>query len=535
MQISNLINFIYRHAGIIATATFIFFISYVIYLAWVVEDAYITFRVVDNFVNGYGLTWNSDERVQAYTSPLWMLLHIPFHFFYQGIHNVTIAISVIITIATCYIIFLAFRKNYLLLAAIFIALSGSRGFVEYSTSGLENPLTHFWLALFYYNLFIRRTGWYNLILIASLALVTRMDTIIFYLPAIILTAPDFRKINFKKIILCLSPFLAWSLFSLFYYGFIFPNTKYAKLGSDADLWLIILSGLRYIFYDFFVNHLPGFILTFITFFISLSYFWYRENNPQKNYFISMSAGTFFYIIYLIWIGGDFMSGRMFTGIILVSIILSAMFVDSQKNTRKWTGCFFIFIILLSIAGEFFAERLPATTRTINRNTKPYEVGQEWPVYAKATGLFNKDNLKPWDFEFYQHGLYERDVARNMPPGEKKTRIVMASGMCGYAAGPNVVIIDLYGLGDPLLARLPVMSKTDWWRVGHFNRKVPEGYLEFRRTGDIKLMDMNLRLYYEPLKFIISGPLWSMERIITIVEFNLGLYDPYRDIYLKKME
>ena len=42
--------------------------------AWVSDDAFITFRVIDNFVNGYGLRWNVDERVEVYTHPLWMLL-----------------------------------------------------------------------------------------------------------------------------------------------------------------------------------------------------------------------------------------------------------------------------------------------------------------------------------------------------------------------------------------------------------------------------------------------------------------------------
>ena len=41
--------------------------------AWITEDAYITLRTVDNFINGYGLTWNIAERVQVYTHPLWML------------------------------------------------------------------------------------------------------------------------------------------------------------------------------------------------------------------------------------------------------------------------------------------------------------------------------------------------------------------------------------------------------------------------------------------------------------------------------
>ena len=40
--------------------------------AWLSDDAFITLRVVDNWVHGYGLTFNPPERVQAYTHPLWM-------------------------------------------------------------------------------------------------------------------------------------------------------------------------------------------------------------------------------------------------------------------------------------------------------------------------------------------------------------------------------------------------------------------------------------------------------------------------------
>ncbi len=47
------------------------------------DDAYITLRTVDNFINGYGLTWNISERVQAYTHPLWMFLLSIYIFFYS--------------------------------------------------------------------------------------------------------------------------------------------------------------------------------------------------------------------------------------------------------------------------------------------------------------------------------------------------------------------------------------------------------------------------------------------------------------------
>jgi hypothetical protein len=55
----------------LALAGFLFLIAR---NSWLSDDAYVTFRTVDNFMYGYGLTWNVDERVQVYTHPLWMLL-----------------------------------------------------------------------------------------------------------------------------------------------------------------------------------------------------------------------------------------------------------------------------------------------------------------------------------------------------------------------------------------------------------------------------------------------------------------------------
>src|SRR6187402_2076752 len=68
---------------------------YVLRYAWVAEDAYITFRVVDNFTHGYGLRWNVAERVQVYTHPLWLLLHCVFALFIDNIYRLTIVLSAI--------------------------------------------------------------------------------------------------------------------------------------------------------------------------------------------------------------------------------------------------------------------------------------------------------------------------------------------------------------------------------------------------------------------------------------------------------
>ena len=57
---------------VFSAATF-FLLLLILYQTTLTIDALITFRVIDNFVHGYGLRWNIAERVQAYTNPLWML------------------------------------------------------------------------------------------------------------------------------------------------------------------------------------------------------------------------------------------------------------------------------------------------------------------------------------------------------------------------------------------------------------------------------------------------------------------------------
>ena len=67
--------------------------------AWVSDDAYITFRTVDNFLHGYGLVWNVSERVQAYTHPLWVFLLVGADALTREIHFTSLALSILTSCA----------------------------------------------------------------------------------------------------------------------------------------------------------------------------------------------------------------------------------------------------------------------------------------------------------------------------------------------------------------------------------------------------------------------------------------------------
>jgi arabinofuranosyltransferase len=54
----------------VAVAAIAVYLVIVLRAAWVSDDSFITMRTVDNWLQGR-LRWNTDERVQAYTHPLW--------------------------------------------------------------------------------------------------------------------------------------------------------------------------------------------------------------------------------------------------------------------------------------------------------------------------------------------------------------------------------------------------------------------------------------------------------------------------------
>src|SRR5262245_12218304 len=75
------------------------FLLLLIRTAWLDDDAYITFRTVDNILNGYGLRWNVVNRVQAYTHPLWMFAMTAVAAITGEVYYASILLSVVVSIA----------------------------------------------------------------------------------------------------------------------------------------------------------------------------------------------------------------------------------------------------------------------------------------------------------------------------------------------------------------------------------------------------------------------------------------------------
>jgi len=514
---------------IIFHASWIGFSLFVLANAWVSEDAYITLRVLDNFFNGYGLRWNIHERVQAYTHPLWLLLHIPLGAVISDLFLVDVILSVLCTTGAILVTLYTVRKpTLIMLGVFFLPLMASKAFRDYSSSGLENPLSYLMFATFGYVIIKKYDHpqfWFLCSLTTALALLNRLDMIILYAPSLAWLAwTRLRKIRWGQILLGATPLLLWFVFSLFYYGFLFPNTKYAKLDTGLDMYRYINHGLKYAKFTLVMDTVTALaILSPLTFvFLAL-----RKDPPVLHrlqmFPICIALGICWYILYIINIGGDYMLGRFWAFPAFMSIWLAYVFIPNHFNLKILAA---MAVIITIVAAPF------PVSKEIRKHCKPCVMTPHPMIDAKymfSGNLFIPD-LYPLKFNTEAHHKFvnwAKNMVKKAPPHVEKAHFI---GMLGYYAGPGNILIDELALADPLLARLPVTPK-DGFFVGHFKRIIPRGYLYAVKTGSTEKMDPDLAKYYEKLRLITSGELTDPERLKTIVEFNMGKYDHWKRDYL----
>ena len=431
--------------------------------AWVSDDAYITLRTVDNFINGYGLTWNVNERVEVYTHPLWMLLLSFFYFFTREAYLTTIFVSLALTLFT--LIYLQSKiKPFHHFILVFLTLGLSNAFVDFATSGLENVLNYVLFTLFFFQFFDKKEpkgNYFKIVFLTGLIGMTRLDLLLLILPLLIYIF--FQQPNkwqaVKSGLIAISPLIAWEIFSYIYYGYMFPNTYYAKLNNGISGNELLLQGVFYILATFKRDPLTLLVILSALIFGLLT----------KNMILRLwSLGIIFYLAYVMRIGGDFMVGRFFTVPFLISVLMLSQSFMSKQNIPKsiLTGILVIALGLISPIPSF-------------RQFHPdgffegfHGIADERDVYFGGTGLLRyKDiNIQP-NIVWVDQGNNLNDLSQSLG---KQIFAFEYVGFLGYYAGKDVYIIDTLGIGNAFLAHQP-MDGISEWRIGHYKREVTEDY------------------------------------------------------------
>lgn len=481
--------------------------------AWVSDDAFISFRTIANFVDGRGLTWNPGHRVQTYTHPLWMLLLSGAHALTGELFYTSMAIGWVLTLAVAAIVAygLAVSVEHGVFAVVLLALSPS--FVDYTTSGLENPLTHLLLcglALLYWKSEAPdETRLRHATLVAAFGALTRLDAILLFGPPVLWMAWQAYRGGLRPVRLVGSlalgalPLIAWELFSLVYYGFLIPNTAYAKLGTGIPRTDHLIQGFHY-----YVTQLRFDPLALAVAGAGLALPFAIRDRRLAPWALGVGA----YLLYIVWIGGDFMAGRYFTAPMLMTLLMLCRTPLPRRPGAWAVAAGLAFVVAYS------AKEPPFEYEGLERpgSHGPQGVADERSFYVRRSSLVTvgRDVLptKGWAHQ----GLELRwDPQRVVIRG--------SVGLMGYYAGPTVHMIDIYGLADPLLARLPAIHDPQW-RVGHYIREVPKGYKRTIETGTNHIADERLARYYEHLRTVTQGPLWSAERWTAIWNLHVGAYD-----------
>jgi arabinofuranosyltransferase len=113
--------------------------------------------------------------------------------------------------------------------------------------------------------------------------------------------------------------------------------------------------------------------------------------------------------------------------------------------------------------------------------------------------------------------HEEHILASVREQHPTTVVWNTVGMTGYVLGRGRHFIDRLGLGDPLLARLP---SGRFWRIGHYERTLPEGYFESVLTNSNRIADPELAAYYDTIREVTRGPLFTARRWKAIVALNV---------------
>ena len=442
------------------------------------EDGFINLRVLDNLQAGHGPVFNVDERVEAYTSPLWVALLwvgdavLPF----LSPEYVAVVLGVV-----CSVVGLsAGMRGAMFLsdgrvpagALVVIALVP---FWDFTTSGLDSALSFAWLGLAFLALARRARGRPVLVaVLIGLGPLVRPDLAIFAIAFLaVLVRGAWRERGRRALLLLLwagALPLAYQVFRMGYFAALVPNTALAKGASTA-------------FWDRGWFYLRDFVGTY--------WLWVplaalgacavallrRLRSGDAVALVGATIGAaLLHAVYVVRVGGDFMHGRL----LLPSLfgLLLPVAVVRIEPARLVAPALAVVAVWSAIAA--FAMRA-------EQRTEPYridDVRAGFRYYLEADHPVELGDFRGMPLLWLEDGEALRDMANASPvlialrtgPGplepagparaSLRARVVAsfyAIGIASRAAGPRVHIVDVLGLADPIASRLPVVNRHE---AGH---------------------------------------------------------------------
>ena len=470
------------------------------------DDAFISFRYASNSHLGYGYVWNFPpfRPVEGYTNFLWIVLLDGVwrltHVAPPGSANdLSLGFSfltlVLLSVMTMRIKWRSELRPYrvVFVGCLLAFLLANRTFLAWTSSGLETAMfTFFVMAWVFSVLELGGSFGRQAFLAASTAALlelTRPDGMLYALGTLALLAYLFAR-NRRSLkpmhylaaapLLSVPIHLTWRLHT---YGQWLPNSYYAKQvawwpesGARYALSFILEYALwAWIALAVFVALRKGFAGAFK-----------ERSSVSQLVVIATLLGQFFY--YTIVVGGDHFEYRVYNHF-LVLVPLSFLWLLNRTawRTSRAIPAMMIFIGLsLPVPWTHWSCSRNLVTRDETAAMK-VAVAPHWPRpvrwYAKA---FDRLQFNLIDhsvcirhqehkicYEFLIHTYPTREEGLALPSGGYPVHVAAAVGVASWVL-PRVNIIDVLGLNDYVIARLPV-SAEDARHMAH-DRQAPKDYV-----------------------------------------------------------
>jgi arabinofuranosyltransferase len=309
------------------------------YWFFTVEDAYISFRYAENFIQGKGLVYNPREAVEGYTNFLWVVIlalgKLCFRF-----PALAQKLGALISILAVYLLSRFGRANYQtrwIGPASALLLACCPGFQMWSVAGLETPLFIFLLiAAIVSDHSTMKNKKLTSGFCFGLSAVTRPEGILFFLLYLVPGIWRNRK-NWRGDLEYLLGFalvvVPHQMFRLIYYHAWIPNSYWIKSTR--------FQGGGFAYFKKYLA-LTGYLSLPIAF---AGLFIKGKARPAYLALILPAAG---YLIYSYRIGGDWMPMGRFLIPALPFVFLAALLVLNSISGRFSRAVLFVFIVLNSV-------------------------------------------------------------------------------------------------------------------------------------------------------------------------------------------
>jgi len=458
---------------------------------YVSDDGYIALRYVKNFVEGNGVVYNPGERVEGYNNFLWIILIATVRYLLPGADFLLIS-QVLGTLFGVLTIFLLIRFSrqirtdywpFALFAAAFVA--AHPGLAAWATSGLETTMFAFLLLLAaccYAHWLRTGRGFLLSPVVFALAALTRPDGgLLFAATGVHLFFWERKRTGrwmssgpFLWALAFAAIYVPYFLWRYDYYGYLLPNTAYAKVGSTVDQFR---RGWDY---------LRSYLLTTGSWFLVIPILLLLVRRKRQAWFDYFSLLVAVHWIYVIYVGGDGLAFFRFLAYtaplfyLLAQESLAGLYYRIADSFPSWRGW------RLAVPSLLVAVLLLGVT--MRRSVVPLVFPEQARWYEPHSGLHfplsDEGKTYPWFDNYFVERLAiaARWLEANTPPDA-----VIASTPAGSIAfHMNRTVIDMLGLNDVHIAHSPGAFRNAPGR-GRAGHEKGDGRYVLSRSPDYILM------------------------------------------------